>query len=50
MIGRWHDVGRRAGVAIFDTDDAMALQSYLGQWSPHLEISAAAVAAAQPPQ
>jgi len=63
MIGRWHDTGGRRGCAILDADDAMALQSYAGQWSPHLDLEispvvddgqaaeiAAAVAAAQPPQ
>jgi hypothetical protein len=30
IIGRWHDVAARTGVAIFESDDPAAVQRYLG--------------------
>ena len=38
IIGRWHDTAARGGVAIFEADDMMALQRYLGQWNPALDL------------
>jgi hypothetical protein len=61
LIGHRHDTGGRTGRAIFESDSAVALQGYAGQWSPHLDIEitpvvedeeaaqiGAAAAAAQP--
>lgn len=38
ILGRWHDVAGRTGVAIIETDDLSALSLYLGQWNPHMDI------------
>ena len=38
IIGRWHDVAARTGVAIFESDDPAAVQRYLGLWNPYVEI------------
>jgi hypothetical protein len=39
IIGRWHDVGGRSGVAIFESNDIAAVARYLGRWNPHMDIS-----------
>jgi|SRR5579864_2565295 len=39
IIGRWHDVGARSGVAIFESNDIAAVARYLGRWNPHMDIS-----------
>ena len=38
MIGRWHDTNSRSGVAIFETTDLTALNRYLGQWNPFMDL------------
>jgi hypothetical protein len=38
IIGRWHDVAARTGVAIFESNDLAAVQRYIGLWNPHMEI------------
>ncbi|MBT7552246.1 MAG: DUF3303 family protein, partial [Gemmatimonadetes bacterium] len=38
MIGRWHDNNSRSGVAIMETTDLAALNRYLGQWNPYMDI------------
>jgi hypothetical protein len=38
VVGRWHDVAARTGVAIFESDDLGAVQRYMGQWNAHLDI------------
>lgn len=38
IIGRWHDMAGRTGVAIFESNDLAAVQRYIGQWNPHMEI------------
>jgi hypothetical protein len=43
IIGRWHDVAGRRGMAIFETNDAAALARYLGLWNPYMEIEVAPV-------
>jgi hypothetical protein len=43
MIGRWHDMAGRQGVGIFETTDLAALNRYLGQWNPVLDIDIAPV-------
>jgi hypothetical protein len=39
LVGRWHNVTARTGVAIFETDDMMALQRYATLWNPHMDLS-----------
>jgi hypothetical protein len=43
MIGRWHDTGGRRGVGIFETADLAALNRYLGQWNPFMDVDVAPV-------
>ena len=43
ILGRWHDMGARTGVAIFEADDLAALTRYLNQWNPHMELDVAPV-------
>ena len=43
MIGRWHDNNSRSGVAIMETTDLAALNRYLGQWNPFMDMSVAPV-------
>ena len=38
IIGRWHDLGGRTGVAILEAEDTAAVHVYLGQWNPHMDI------------
>ena len=38
IIGRWHDTAGRGGVAIFEADSLPALNIYLGNWNPHMEM------------
>lgn len=38
ILGRWHDLGARTGVAIFEASDAGALTRYIGQWNPAMDI------------
>lgn len=43
IIGRWHDMAARQGVAIVETDDAAALHRYLGMWNPHMDMDVSPV-------
>lgn len=43
ILGRWHDMASRSGVAILEASDAAALSRYLGQWNPMMEMVAAPV-------
>jgi hypothetical protein len=43
IIGRWHNVAARTGVVIFESNDAAAVQRYLGQWNPYMAIDLAPV-------
>ena len=38
FIGRWHDMAAGNGVLIVDTSDLGALNRYLGQWTPSMEV------------
>ena len=38
MIGRWHDMNSRSGVAIMETTDLTALNRYLNRWNPFMEL------------
>lgn len=43
MIGRWHDLAGRMGVGIFEATDLAALNRYLGQWNPFMDMDIAPV-------
>jgi hypothetical protein len=43
IVGRWHDTASRTGVAIVETNDAPALQRYLGRWNPSMDLDIAPV-------
>lgn len=43
ILGRWHDLAGRKGVAIFEAENLAPVQRYIGQWNPHMEIDLAAV-------
>lgn len=43
MIGRWHDTNSRSGVAIMETTDLAALNRYLGQWNPYMDLDVSPV-------
>lgn len=43
LIGRWHDMGSRTGVAIFEADDLGALTRYMAQWNPHMDLEVSPV-------
>ena len=45
IIGRWHDLSSRTGVAIIEASDAAAIMSYLGQWNPHMDMDVSPVLA-----
>ena len=38
MIGRWHDVTQRRGVAVAEADDAGAIATWAYQWSDQLQF------------
>jgi hypothetical protein len=43
IMGRWHDVAARHGVAILEAGDLLAVQRYIGQWTPYLDCDIAPV-------
>ncbi len=38
IVGRWHDLAGRRGVAIIEAADAADAQRYLGQWNPFMDM------------
>jgi Protein of unknown function (DUF3303) len=38
LIGRWHDLRRMTGVAIFGTDDAQAIARWILNWNSVLDV------------
>ena len=38
IVGRWHDLAGRRGVAIIDAADVADAQRYLGQWNPFMDM------------
>lgn len=38
LIGRWHDLAGRRGVAIVDATDLGAVERYLGRWNPFMDL------------
>ena len=43
LIGRWHDLTRGRGVAIFEATDAAALMKYALAWNNYMELDIAPV-------
>ena len=43
IIGRWHELTSRTGVAILEASDAAAVHRYLCQWNPHMDMDVAPV-------
>ena len=38
LIGRWHDLVRGTGVAIFEADSAEAFTAYSLNWNKHMDL------------
>jgi hypothetical protein len=38
MIGRWHDMAGRTGVAIVESNDLAAVQRWIGKWNPYMNM------------
>jgi hypothetical protein len=38
LIGRWHDMGRMQGIAIFESEDAQAIANWALNWNSVLDI------------
>tara|TARA_B100000579_G_C22288373_1_gene601488 strand:- start:234 stop:533 length:300 start_codon:yes stop_codon:yes gene_type:complete len=38
MIGRWHEPTSRIGFALMETTDLAALNRYLNQWNPFMDL------------
>jgi len=43
LIGRWHDMSSRRGVVILESDDAAAVQRFIGRRNSHMDIDLAPV-------
>ena len=43
LLGRWHDLARGGGVAIFETDNAEAFSSYAMKWNGAMDLDVAVV-------
>jgi hypothetical protein len=39
IIGRWHDLAARTGVAILESNDVAAVQRYAGRWNPYMDLN-----------
>lgn len=39
LVGRWHDMADKSGVAIMESEDISAVFAYLGRWNPHMETT-----------
>jgi hypothetical protein len=39
LVGRYHDVVARTGVAIFEAKDVRAVQRYALRWNPHMQLT-----------
>ena len=38
IIGRWHDMASRTGVAIIQAGDIKDVHRYIGQWNPNMDM------------
>jgi hypothetical protein len=43
IVGRWHDVVARTGVAIMEAKDVKAVQRYALRWNPFMDLTIAPV-------
>ena len=43
LVGRYHDVVARTGVAIFEAKDVKAVQRYALRWNPYMQLTIAPV-------
>ena len=43
LLGRWHDLARGTGAAVFETDDADALTAYSMRWNAHMDLDISVV-------
>ncbi|MCP3981071.1 MAG: DUF3303 domain-containing protein [bacterium] len=43
LIGRWHELASRTGVAIIEATDAAAVHRYIARWNPHMDMDVAPV-------
>ena len=43
LIGRWHDVAKFEGVAIFESDDPMAVSNWALNWNHVLDAEVSVV-------
>jgi hypothetical protein len=43
LLGRWHELTSRSGVAIVESTDLAAVQRYVNQWNPHMDMDIAPV-------
>lgn len=43
ILGRWHELASRTGVAIVEASDASAVHRYVCQWNPHMDMDVAPV-------
>ena len=43
IIGRWHDMVARQGMAIIEATDLAAVNAYICQWNPHMDEDIAPV-------
>jgi hypothetical protein len=43
IVGRWHDLVSRTGVAIFEANDLAAVQRYALRWNPYMDLTIAPV-------
>ena len=43
LIGRWHDVAKFEGVAIYESDDAMAISNWALNWNQVLDAEVSVV-------
>jgi hypothetical protein len=43
IIGRWHNTAGRGGTAVVEATDLAAMNRYLGQWNPYMDLTIAPV-------
>jgi hypothetical protein len=43
ILGRWHELTSRTGVAILEASDAAAVHRYLCQWNTHMDMDVSPV-------
>jgi hypothetical protein len=43
LIGRWHDVVRGSGAAVYEADSAADVSAYALQWNEHMDLDISVV-------